>query len=90
MASRIKGILVEIGGDTSSLERALSDVNNSTKKTQSQLRDVNNLLKLDPSNTVLLAQKQKLCGFLLRYSVVAEQSVVADFRFFSQYLEQYG
>lgn len=90
MASRIKGITVEIGGDTSGLERALSDVNNFIKKTQSQLRDVNNLLKLDPSNTVLLAQKQELCGFLLRYSVVAEQSVVADFRFFSQYLEQYG
>ena len=60
MASRIKGITVEIGGDTSGLERALSDVNNSIKKTQSQLRDVNNLLKLDPSNTVLLAQKQEL------------------------------
>lgn len=60
MASRIKGITVEIGGDTSGLERALSDVNNSTKKTQSQLRDVNNLLKLDPPNTVLLAQKQEL------------------------------
>lgn len=60
MASRIKGITVEIGGDTSGLERALSDVNNFIKKTQSQLRDVNNLLKLDPSNTVLLAQKQGL------------------------------
>ena len=35
-------------------------VNNSIKKTQSQLRDVNNLLKLDPSNTILLAQKQEL------------------------------
>lgn len=60
MASRIKGITVEIGGDTSGLEKALSDVNNSIKKTQSQLRDVNNLLKLDPSNTILLAQKQEL------------------------------
>ena len=60
MASRIKGITVEIGGDTSGLEKLLSDVNNSIKKTQSQLRDVNNLLKLDPSNTILLAQKQEL------------------------------
>lgn len=60
MASRIKGITVEIGGDTSGLEKSLSDVNNSIKKTQNQLRDVNNLLKLDPSNTVLLAQKQEL------------------------------
>ena len=60
MASRIKGITVEIGGDTSGLEKSLSTVNNSIKKTQSQLRDVNNLLKLDPSNTILLAQKQEL------------------------------
>lgn len=60
MAGRIKGITVEIGGDTSGLEKSLNDVNNSIKKTQSQLRDVNNLLKLDPSNTILLAQKQEL------------------------------
>ena len=60
MASRIKGSTVELGGDSSGLQKALSDVNNSIKKTQSQLRDVNNLLKLDPSNTVLLAQKQEL------------------------------
>lgn len=60
MASRIKGITVEIGGDTSGLSKALSAVNNSIKKTESQLRDVNHLLKLDPSNTVLLAQKQEL------------------------------
>lgn len=64
MASRIKGITVEIGGDTSGLERVLSDVNNFIKKTQSQLRDVNNLLKLDPSNMVLLAQKQELFGMV--------------------------
>ena len=60
MASRIKGITVEIGGDTSGLEKSLAAVNNSIKKTQSQLRDVNNLLKLDPSNTILLTQKQEL------------------------------
>lgn len=60
MASRIKGITVEIGGDTSGLEKSLAAVNNSIKKTQSQLRDVNNLLKLDPSNIILLAQKQEL------------------------------
>ena len=60
MASRIKGITVEIGGDNSGLEKSLAAVNNSIKKTQSQLRDVNNLLKLDPSNTILLAQKQEL------------------------------
>lgn len=60
MANRIKGITVEIGGDTSGLEKSLKDVNNSLKKTQSQLKDVDSLLKLSPSNVTLLAQKQEL------------------------------
>ena len=60
MAGRIKGITVEIGGDTTGLEKALRGVNSSIKTTQSQLKDVNKLLKLDPSNTELLTQKQKL------------------------------
>lgn len=58
--SRIKGITIEIGGDTSGLQKALSDVNGKIKNAESQLKDVNNLLKLDPSNTVLVAQKQAL------------------------------
>ena len=57
MSSRIKGVTVEIGGDTRGLEKSLNAVNNSIKKTQSQIRDVNNLLKLDPSSNILLAQK---------------------------------
>lgn len=60
MANRIKGITVEIGGDTTGLDKALKSVNTSIKSTQSALKDVNRLLKLDPSNTELLAQKQKL------------------------------
>lgn len=60
MASRIKGITVEIGGDTTGLDKALRSVNSSIKTTQSALKDVNKLLKLDPSNTELLTQKQKL------------------------------
>ena len=59
MASRIKGITVEIGGDTTGLEKALKSVNSSIKNTQSALKDVNRLLKLDPSNTELLSQKQR-------------------------------
>ncbi len=59
-ASRIKGITVEIGGDTTKLQTALKDVNSSIKDTKSQLKDVEKLLKLDPGNTELLAQKQKL------------------------------
>ena len=60
MASRIQGITVEIGGDTTKLQTALKGVNSSIKSTQQQLKDVNSLLKLDPGNTELLTQKQKL------------------------------
>ena len=60
MSSRIKGVTVEIGGDTTGLEKALKQVNSNIRETQSQLKDVSRLLKLDPSNTELLAQKQRL------------------------------
>ncbi len=60
VASRIQGITVEIGGDTTKLSTALSKVNKEIRDTQSQLKDVNKLLKLDPGNTDLMAQKQKL------------------------------
>ena len=60
MANRIKGITVEIGGDTTKLSKALEGVNKNIKNTQTQLKDVEKLLKLDPSNTELLSQKQKL------------------------------
>ena len=59
MASRIQGITVEIGGDTTKLSKALESVNKSIKGTQSGLKDVNKLLKLDPSNTELVAYKQE-------------------------------
>lgn len=60
MANRIKGITVEIGGDVTKLDKALKDVNKEINSTQSQLKDVERLLKLDPTNTTLLAQKQQL------------------------------
>lgn len=60
MADRIKGITIEIGGDTTGLSKALSGVNKEISGTQGQLKDVERLLKLDPSNTELLQQKQKL------------------------------
>ena len=60
MANRIKGITVEIGGDTTKLSKALESVNRTIKSTQSQLKDVEKLLKLDPKNTDLVAQKQRL------------------------------
>lgn len=58
--SRIKGVTVEIGGDTVKLTSALKDVDKQLGTTQSSLKDVNRLLKLDPGNTELLSQKQKL------------------------------
>ena len=60
MADRIKGITVVIGGDTTGLSKALSGVNKEISSTQKQLKDVERLLKLDPGNTELLAQKQRL------------------------------
>lgn len=60
MAGKIKGITIEIGGNTQPLNKALSDVNKKSEDLQSELRQVEKLLKLDPSNTTLLAQKQKL------------------------------
>ena len=61
-ANRIKGITIEIGGDTTKLQTALKGVNTEIRNTQSQLKDVEKLLKLDPGNTELLAQKHKLLG----------------------------
>lgn len=60
MAGNIKGIIVEIGGDTSGLQKALKDVNSKTASLSKELRGINSLLKLDPKNTELLAQKQTI------------------------------
>lgn len=60
MAGTIKGIIVEIGGDTSALQKALSKVNSATSSLSKELRGINSLLKLDPSNTELLSQKQEV------------------------------
>lgn len=60
MASRIQGITVEIGGDTTKLQTALKGLNGEIKSTQTALKDVEKLLKMDPGNTELLAQKEKL------------------------------
>ena len=58
--AKIRGITIELNGDTSGLAKSLSSVNSKIKDTQAQLKDVNKLLKLDPGNTELLTQKQKL------------------------------
>ena len=56
----IKGLTVEIGGDTTKLGKALEDVNKKSTDLSSELGQINRLLKLDPGNTELLAQKQKV------------------------------
>lgn len=60
MAGTIKGILVEIGGDTSGLQKAISKVNTATSSLSKELRGVNSLLKLDPKNIELTKQKQEI------------------------------
>ena len=59
-STKVRGITIELGADTSGLSKALKGVNSEIGKTQKDLKDVERLLKLDPSNTELLAQKQKL------------------------------
>ena len=56
--SRIQGITIEIGGDTSQLQKELKKIDTSLKTTSEALKDINKLLKLDPKNTELLKQKQ--------------------------------
>lgn len=60
MAQKIKGITIEIGGDTTKLDKALGEVNSKTRQLQSELKGVNSLLKMDPKNVTLLKQKQDL------------------------------
>lgn len=60
MGNLIKGITVEIGGDTTKLGKALETVNKSSSSLKSELKGVNSLLKMDPTNVTLLKQKQDL------------------------------
>ena len=73
MATKIRGITVEIGGDTSGLQNSLKSVNKDINTTQAQLKDVNKLLKMDPGNIDLLRQKQDLLN-----RAVAETSSKLD------------
>ncbi len=59
---KIRGITIELDGDASGLMKALSNIGKSLRSTQSQLNDVNKLLKLDPGNMELIAQKQRYLG----------------------------
>ena len=59
MANNIKGITIQIGGDTTGLDKALKGVNGQAREAQNELKEVNKALKLDPGNTELLEQKQR-------------------------------
>nr|DAQ40913.1 MAG TPA: minor tail protein [Caudoviricetes sp.] len=60
MPGNIKGIIVEIGGDTSKLQKALNKVNSQSSSLSKELKGINSLLKLDPKNVELLSQKQEI------------------------------
>lgn len=57
---KIKGITIKFGADTMALDKALSEIEKTSKNIGSELSSVNKLLKFDPKNTQLLAQKQEL------------------------------
>ena len=61
-STKVRGITIELGADTSGLSKALKGVNQEIGKTQKELKDVEKLLKLDPHNTELMEQKQRLLG----------------------------
>lgn len=60
--TKLKGITIEIGGDTKGLNDALKDVEKKSKNLSKELGDINSLLKFDPGNADLLAQKQEVLG----------------------------
>lgn len=72
MANRVKGIVVEIGGDTTSLSKAISSVSAEARDTQNELKKIEKLLKMDPTNVTLLKQKQEL----LNQSIEKTEDVV--------------
>ncbi|OJE47652.1 DUF2207 domain-containing protein [Bacillus proteolyticus] len=87
MAGRIKGITVEIGGNTVGLQNALKDVNKRSNDLAKELKDVERLLKFDPGNVEALAQKQKLLTQQIENTTdkldklkAAEQQVQAQFQ----------
>ena len=87
MASKaIRGITIEIGGDTTKLGKAIESSEKQTRSLQTELRQVEKLLKFDPSNTELLAQKQSILAEMVEETSKklgtlkeAEAQVVAQF-----------
>ncbi|MFV1018706.1 DUF2207 domain-containing protein [Bacillus tropicus] len=87
MAGRIKGITIEIAGETTGLQNALKDVNKRSNDLTKELKDVERLLKFDPGNVEALAQKQQLLTQQIENTTqkldklkAAEQQVQAQFQ----------
>lgn len=59
-SKKIRGITIEMSADATEVINEIHNVDKAAKNTQTQLRDVEKLLKFDPGNTELLAQKQRL------------------------------
>ena len=82
----IRGITVEIGGDTTKLYKALGESEKKSRSLQTELKEITKLLKFDPTNTELLAQKQAALGEIIEETSKkldtlkeAEAQVVAQF-----------
>ena len=60
--SKIAGLTIEIGGDTTELSKALKQPNSEARDLQSKLKAIDQALKFDPNNTELLEQKFRLLG----------------------------
>ena len=65
---RIQGITLEISGDTTKLSDSLKGIDKQLSATTNELRDINKLLKLDPKNAELLAQKQSALSDAIKTS----------------------
>lgn len=95
-SNRIKGITIEIGGDTTKLDKALKGTEDNLSKIQRNLKDVDRLLKLDPKNVELLDQRQRLLAQsselttdkLKTLKKVAEESTVSNVKY-KQWQEAY-
>lgn len=84
---KIAGITVEIGGDTTKLSTALKDSDKVARDLKSELKEVDKALKLDPSNVVLLKQKQDILNESIKNSKEkldklkeAQEQVTAQFQ----------
>ena len=76
MGKRVKGIIVELGGDATGLNKAIASVTKEARDTQSELKKIDKLLKLDPKNITLLKQKQDL----LNESIDKTEDVLRSFK----------